>query len=93
MMRDLILRNNVMIAQGGVDWQADTAQLLGNVPDRVQGLFFGKYVFICMREVVSIGINVSDNFIKIEKLPCPNQKFDVVMKNRKVSHEVNGRLW
>ena len=58
MLRDLILRNNVMIAQGGVDWQADTAQLLGNVPDRVQGLFFGKYVFICMREVVSIGIDV-----------------------------------
>ena len=69
MMRDLILRNNVMIAQGGVDWQADTTQLLGNVSDRVQGLFFGKYVFICMREVVSIGINVSDNFIKIESYP------------------------
>ena len=46
-----------------------------------------------MREVVSIGMNVSDNFSKIEKLPCPDQKFDVVMKNRKVSHEVNGRLW
>ena len=42
-----------MIAQGGIDWQADGGQLLGDVPDGVQRLFFAEYFLIRVGKVVS----------------------------------------
>ena len=53
---ELIFRDDVVIAQGRIDWQTDVGQFLGDVSDGVQRLLFAEYFLLSVGKVVSTQI-------------------------------------